>query len=110
MIPYARQSLEAEDEAAVLEVLRSAWLTTGPQVEAFENALAERVGARHAVAVSSGTAALHCALALSQLRRLGGFIGRRRRIASRYDVALKDCCAVTPLAGDASGHGYHLCT
>ncbi len=63
MIPYARQSLEAEDEAAVLEVLRSAWLTTGPQVDAFENALADCVGARHAVAVSSGTAALHCAMA-----------------------------------------------
>jgi len=63
MIPYGRQCLESEDETAVLEVLRSAWLTTGPQVEAFEKALARRVGARFAVAVSSGTAALHSAMA-----------------------------------------------
>ncbi|GAB4257785.1 MAG: UDP-4-amino-4,6-dideoxy-N-acetyl-beta-L-altrosami ne transaminase [Deferrisomatales bacterium] len=58
-LPYGRQCLDAADEAAVLRALRSAWLTQGPGVEAFEEALAEAVGARHAVAVSSGTAALH---------------------------------------------------
>lgn len=61
-IPYGRQWLEEDDIAAVVEVLRSDWLTTGPKVEEFERALAEFVGAREAVAVSSGTAALHAAM------------------------------------------------
>jgi perosamine synthetase len=62
MIPYARQSVSDDDVAAVIEVLRSDWLTTGPKTEAFETAFADCVGARHAVAVSSGTAALHAAM------------------------------------------------
>jgi perosamine synthetase len=62
VIPYGRHSIDEEDIRAVVEVLRSDWLTTGPMVEKFENAVAEYVGARHAVAVSSGTAALHAAV------------------------------------------------
>lgn len=62
-LPYARHTLTEEDLAAVAEVLRSAWLTCGPLVERFEQAVARRVGAAHAVAVSSGTAALHAAMA-----------------------------------------------
>jgi perosamine synthetase len=50
-----------DDIAAVVEVLRSDWLTTGPKVEEFEKALAEFCGVRHAVAISNGTAALHAA-------------------------------------------------
>lgn len=63
MIPYGRQSIDDDDIEAVVEVLRSDWLTQGPAVERFEAAFAERVGARHAVAYSSGTAALHGAAA-----------------------------------------------
>jgi UDP-4-amino-4,6-dideoxy-N-acetyl-beta-L-altrosamine transaminase len=59
VLPYARQDIDEEDIAAVEAVLRSDWLTTGPKVPEFEAAVAERVGARHGVAVSSGTAALH---------------------------------------------------
>ena len=62
MIPYARQSIDEKDVAAVCQVLRSDWLTTGPKVQEFEQAVAEYVGAKYAVAVSSGTAALHCAM------------------------------------------------
>jgi perosamine synthetase len=62
MIPYGRQSIDDEDIASVAEVLRSDWLTTGPAVDRFERAVAEFTGARHAVAVSSGTAALHAAV------------------------------------------------
>jgi perosamine synthetase len=62
MLPYARQSLDEDDINAVLEVLRSDWLTTGPQVAAFEQDFAAFVGTRQAVAVSSGTAALHAAM------------------------------------------------
>ncbi|MBT3169901.1 MAG: UDP-4-amino-4,6-dideoxy-N-acetyl-beta-L-altrosamine transaminase [Rhodospirillaceae bacterium] len=60
-IPYARQSLDEDDIAAVVEVLRGDWLTQGPNITAFETAIAERVGAKHGIAVATGTAALHCA-------------------------------------------------
>ncbi len=59
MLPYGRQTIEDDDIAAVTEALRGDFLTTGPTVDAFEAAFAEAVGARHAVACSNGTAALH---------------------------------------------------
>ena len=61
-LPYGRQWIDEEDIAAVVDVLRSDWLTTGPNVAAFERALAAATGARQGVAVSSGTAALHLAM------------------------------------------------
>jgi len=61
-IPYGRQWIDEDDIAAVIEVLRSDWLTTGPKVREFEAAFADLVGAEHGVAVSSGTAALHAAI------------------------------------------------
>jgi perosamine synthetase len=61
-LPYGRQSIDEDDIQAVAAVLRSDWLTTGPAVGVFEDAVAAFVGARHAVAVSSGTAALHAAM------------------------------------------------
>ena len=67
MLPYGRQSISDEDIKAVVEVLRSDWLTTGPKVEQFEKAFAELVGARAAVAVSNGTAALHAAAYASNI-------------------------------------------
>ncbi len=60
-LPYGRQWLDGDDIEAVVRVLRGDWLTQGPLVVAFEEALAAACGARHAVAVSSGTAALHLA-------------------------------------------------
>ena len=60
-LPYGRQIIDAADEQAVLDVLRGDWLTTGPAVEAYEKHFAEHVGARHAIACSSGTAGLHMA-------------------------------------------------
>src|SRR5713101_7320744 len=59
LLPYGRQSLNEEDIQAVVKVLRSDWLTTGPKVGEFEEQFAAWVGARHAVSYSSGTAALH---------------------------------------------------
>jgi UDP-4-amino-4,6-dideoxy-L-N-acetyl-beta-L-altrosamine transaminase len=61
MIPYSRQFIDEEDKRAVLEVLESDFLTTGPKVKEFENALCKYTGAKYAVAVSNGTAALHIA-------------------------------------------------
>ncbi|MGB0116413.1 MAG: UDP-4-amino-4,6-dideoxy-N-acetyl-beta-L-altrosamine transaminase [Terriglobales bacterium] len=59
LLPYGRQSLDDADIQAVVEVLKSDWLTTGPKVEEFEERFVAWVGARHAVSFSSGTAALH---------------------------------------------------
>jgi perosamine synthetase len=61
-IPLARPVLGKREEQLVLDVLRSGRLSLGPRVEEFERAFAQRIGARHASAVSSGTAALHLAL------------------------------------------------
>lgn len=63
MLPYGRQSIDASDIAAVTDALNSDWLTTGPEVERFETAVAARAGVDHAVSVTSGTAALHVAYA-----------------------------------------------
>ena len=59
LLPYGRQSLDDADIQAVVEVLKSDWLTTGPKVGEFEERFAAWVGARRAVSFSSGTAALH---------------------------------------------------
>lgn len=61
-IPYGRQTIDDNDIAAVVDVLRSDWLTTGPAVERFETDICVYTGARHGVAVSNGTAALHAAM------------------------------------------------
>ncbi|WP_433460863.1 DegT/DnrJ/EryC1/StrS family aminotransferase [Micromonospora sp. CA-248212] len=63
MLPYGRQSISEDDVAAVAGVLRGDWLTTGPQVDAFEADLARVTGAAGVAAVSNGTAALHVAYA-----------------------------------------------
>ncbi|WP_083189730.1 UDP-4-amino-4,6-dideoxy-N-acetyl-beta-L-altrosamine transaminase [Orenia metallireducens] len=60
-IPYGKQWIDEDDIQAVVEVLKSDYLTTGPTVKEFEEKFAEYVGAKYAVAVSNGTAALHAA-------------------------------------------------
>jgi len=61
MIPYGRQEITPADIEAVVQVLQSDFLTQGPMVPAFETAVAKQVGAQHALAMSSATAALHVA-------------------------------------------------
>jgi len=61
-LPFARPSITERERLAVLEVLDSGWLTTGPRSKLFEERFAEKVGVRHAVALNSATAALHLAL------------------------------------------------
>lgn len=68
LIPYARHDITSEDEAAVLGVLRSKWLTQGPKVEEFEALIAQESGAKFAVCVNSGTAALEFAIGLIHQR------------------------------------------
>jgi dTDP-4-amino-4,6-dideoxygalactose transaminase len=67
-VPFYRPDVGEEEIAAVVETLRSGWLTVGPQTQAFESAFAEAIGAPHAVAVSSCTAALHLALDALELK------------------------------------------
>lgn len=67
MIPYGRQQIDDDDAASVLKVLRGDWLTQGPTVAEFEDRLTELTGAQHAVAFSSGTAALHAAAVVGDL-------------------------------------------
>jgi len=61
LLPYGHQWLDDEDISSVIEVLKSDWITQGPKVDEFEKKIAAYCGARYAVAVSSGTAALHAA-------------------------------------------------
>ncbi len=61
MIPYGRQDINEADIQAVVDILRSDYLTQGPAVPQFENAVAQYCGAKHAVAVNSATSALHIA-------------------------------------------------
>lgn len=60
-IPYGRQTIDEEDIQAVVDVLKGDFLTTGPKIEKFEKMVCDYTGAKYAVAVSSGTAALHAA-------------------------------------------------
>lgn len=68
MIPYGKHHIDEDDIQAVVDILRSGILTQGPAVEAFEHAIAEYVDAKYAVAVSSGTAALHLAALVAGLK------------------------------------------
>lgn len=69
ILPYGRQSIDASDVVAVVRVLKSPFLTQGPVIEAFEQALCAYTGAKYCVAVANGTAALHLAVAALGLNK-----------------------------------------
>lgn len=68
LLPFSLPSIGPEEIAEVVECLRSGWITTGPKVERFEDRFRRLTGARHALATSSGTAALHIALLAAELK------------------------------------------
>ncbi|PIR22905.1 MAG: UDP-4-amino-4,6-dideoxy-N-acetyl-beta-L-altrosamine transaminase [Deltaproteobacteria bacterium CG11_big_fil_rev_8_21_14_0_20_45_16] len=70
ILPYGRQTIDADDQAAVLEVLRSSYITRGPRVQAFEQALADYCGVPYAVAFTSATAGLHASMVLVGIKAL----------------------------------------
>jgi perosamine synthetase len=74
MIPYGKQSIDESDIDAVVDVLRSNYLTQGPKVKEFEDALANYCGAKYSVVVSNGTAALHTAFVAAGLKPGDEFI------------------------------------
>jgi len=61
-IPYGLHSIDEEDIQEVIKTLKSDWLTTGPKVNEFEDAICKYVGCKHTVAVNSGTSALDIAV------------------------------------------------
>ncbi|MCK4809385.1 MAG: UDP-4-amino-4,6-dideoxy-N-acetyl-beta-L-altrosamine transaminase [Candidatus Omnitrophica bacterium] len=68
-IPYSHQSIDSEDIKEVVKVLKSDWLTQGPKIKEFEDALCKYTGAKYAVVVSSGTAALHIACLTAGIKK-----------------------------------------
>lgn len=105
-LPYGRHSVDEADIQAVVEVLRSDWLTTGPKVGEFEEAFAARVGAAHAVSFSSGTAALHaCAFA-------AGLAPGDEAITTPLTFAATANCVLyqgaTPVFADVSGDTLNI--
>ena len=98
MIPYGKQTLADEDIAAVVDALRSDWLTQGPLVERFEQALAKRCGVRHAVVVANGTVALHLACVVAGMKP-----GDEGITSSLTFLASANCmlyCGATPVFVD----------
>jgi len=69
ILPYGHQWIDEKDIASVIEVLKSDWITQGPKVDEFERKVAEYCGAKYAVAVSSGTAALHAACSVAGISK-----------------------------------------
>lgn len=68
-IPYGHQSIDNQDINAVIKVLKGEWITQGPKVREFEKEVARYCGAKYAVAVSSGTAALHIACLTAGIKK-----------------------------------------
>jgi len=106
VIPYSRQSIDDDDIEAVVKVLKGDWLTTGPAIDEFEDALAAKVGARYAVAFANGTAALHGACAAAGL-------GTGDRVAtSTLSFAASGNCALyvgaTPVLLDIDSHTLNV--
>jgi len=106
VLAYGRQSINEEDIEAVCNVLRSDFLTCGPKVEEFETRFAEKVGARHAVAVNNATSALHLAM-------LTAGIGRGDRVITSPNtfLASANCAAfvgATPDFSDIDPVSYNL--
>jgi dTDP-4-amino-4,6-dideoxygalactose transaminase len=87
VIPIARPQIGPEEEAAVLSVMCSGMLAQGAQVAAFEKGFAEVCQVREAVAVSSGTAALHLALLAHGIGRRGHYLAFQFRRDRHHDIA-----------------------
>lgn len=98
MIPYGKQSIDEEDINSVIEALKSGWLTGGPLVEKFEKEFANYTGAKYAVAVSNGTAALHLSCLVSGLKKNEEIITSPMTFAASANCALY--CRAKPIFAD----------
>ena len=97
-IPYGHQSIDNADIRAVVRALKSDWLTQGPAVDAFEKALCASTGAKHAVAVANGTAALHLACLAAGIKAGDEVITPALTFAATANAALY--CGAKPVFAD----------
>lgn len=105
-IPYGRQSVDEKDIQAVMEVLQSDYLTTGPKVAEFEKKVADYVGAKYAVAVSNGTAALHISCLAAGISEGDEVITTPITFAASSNCVLY--CGGTPVFADIDEDTYNI--
>ena len=105
-IYYGRQWIGEDDIRAVEEVLRSDYITCGPKVDEFEQELARYTGAKYAVAVSNGTAALHCACLAAGIGPGDEVITTPLTFAASANCALY--CGARPVFADVDPHTYNI--
>src|SRR5574344_267723 len=106
-IPYGRQRIDQDDIQAVVDVLESDFLTTGPKIEEFENAVAKVTGAKYGVAISNGTAALHAACYAAGVTKGYEVITTPITFAASANCALY--CGATPVFADIDPKTYNIC-
>jgi perosamine synthetase len=106
LLPYGRQTIEERDIEAVVRTLRSDWLTTGPRIAEFEEAMAAFVGAKYAVSFSSGTAALHAAAFAAGLKPGDEAITSPLTFAATANCVLYQ--GATPVFADVSADTLNL--
>lgn len=105
-IPYGRQSINEEDIQAVEEVLRSDFLTTGPKIEEFEQRVCDYTGAKYAVAIANGTAALHAACFAAGIGQGDEVITTPITFAASSNCVLY--CGGTPVFADIRPDTYNI--
>ena len=106
MIPYGRQTIEEDDIQAVVNVLKSDYLTTGPKIAGFEKMVAEYVGAKYAVAISNGTSALHAACFAAGIKPGDEVITTPLTFAASANCVLY--CGGTPVFADVDPRTYNI--
>lgn len=105
-LSYGAQTLDDEDKKAVLKVLNSSYLTTGPNVREFEEKVASYVGAKYAVAVSNGTAALHAACYAADIKEGDEVITTPMTFAASANCVLY--CGGKPVFADINPYTYNI--
>lgn len=106
MIPYGRQTIDEDDINAVIDVLKSDYLTTGPKIAEFEQAVASYTGAKYAVAISNGTSALHAACFAAGIGRGDEVITTPLTFAASANCVLY--CGGTPVFADVDPYTYNI--
>lgn len=105
-LPYGRQWIDEDDIQAVVEVLRSDYITTGPKIREFEQAFAQYAGAQYAVAVANGTAALHAACFAAGIQDGDEVITTPITFAASANAVLY--CGGKPVFADINPHTYNI--
>lgn len=106
MIPYGKQTMDQDDIQAVVDVLKSDFLTTGPKIAEFEQTVADYVGAKYAVAISNGTSALHAACFAAGIGPGDEVITTPLTFAASANCVLY--CGGTPVFADVDPKTYNI--